>query len=91
MLETVWNTAPFNNRADWPADGSQLFVWSNGDSRGFSDHADYMFGWKGDALQRAMNGHTYVSAPMLTTQSIAQQNKCKVQDYVHENFDDCKP
>ncbi|TPX15346.1 uncharacterized protein E0L32_004623 [Thyridium curvatum] len=87
MLETVWDTSKFNNKADWPEDGSQPFVWSSGDSTGFSDHADYMFGWKDDSLQRAMDGHTYVSAPMLKTQTIAQQNKCTVRDMVNENFD----
>lgn len=49
-----------------------------------------MFGWKGDSLQKAMDGHTYVSAPMLKTQSIAEQNKCVAKDMVRENFDGCK-
>ncbi|KAK4228702.1 hypothetical protein QBC38DRAFT_414278 [Podospora fimiseda] len=87
LLETVWDTRQFNNKADWPEDGSQPFVWSSGDSTGFSSHADYVFGWKDDSLQRAMDGHTYVSAPMLKTQSISEQNKCQVKDMVRENFD----
>ncbi|KAK4460641.1 hypothetical protein QBC42DRAFT_253217 [Cladorrhinum samala] len=87
LLETVWDTRQFNNKADWPEDGSQPFVWSSGDSTGFSSHADYLFGWKADSLQKAMDGHTYVSAPMLKTQSIAEQNKCVVRDFVKENFD----
>jgi hypothetical protein len=37
-----------------------------------------------------MDGHTYVSAPMLKTQSIAEQNKCVAKDMVRENFDGCK-
>ncbi len=90
LLETVWDTSAFNNKADWPADGSQPFVWSNGDSTGFGSHADYVFGWKGDSLQKAMDAHTYVSAPMLKTQSIAEQNKCVAKDMVHEDFDGCK-
>jgi hypothetical protein len=24
LLETVWDTRAFNNKADWPADGSQV-------------------------------------------------------------------
>ncbi|KLU89850.1 hypothetical protein MAPG_08819 [Magnaporthiopsis poae ATCC 64411] len=87
LLETVWDTRQFNNKNDWPADGSQPFVWSSGDPTGFSHHADYLFGWKDDSLQRAMDAHTYVSAPMLKTQNIASQNKCKVKDYVGEKFD----
>ncbi|KAG7293539.1 hypothetical protein NEMBOFW57_003591 [Staphylotrichum longicolle] len=87
LLETVWDTSAFNKKEDWPADGSQPFVWSNGDSTGYGSHADYVFGWKADSLQKAMDAHTYVSAPMLKTQSIAEQNKCVAKDMVRENFD----
>lgn len=87
LLETVWDTKAFNNKADWPADGSQPFVWSSGDQTGYSTHADYVFGWKDNSLQKAMDGHTYVSAPMLKTQTIAQQNKCNVPDMVKEPID----
>ena len=31
MLETVWDTRPFNDKSLWPEDGSQPFVWSYGD------------------------------------------------------------
>lgn len=91
MLETVWDTSAFNNKADWPADGSQPFLWSSGDTTGYSTHADYLFGWKDNSLQKAMDAHTYVSAPTLKTQSIAQQNKCTVPLMVKENIDGCKP
>lgn len=91
LLETVWDTRQFNNidPSDF-ANGNQPFVWSSGDPTGFSDHADYVFGWKDDSLQKAMDGHTYVSAPMLKTQTVQQQNQCKVADMVHETFDGCK-
>ena len=90
LLETIWDTRAFNNKADWPEDGSQPFFWSNGDTSGYSSHADYVFGWKDDSLQKAMDGHTYVSAPTLKTQSAAVGNKCKVADMVNENLDGCK-
>jgi hypothetical protein len=90
LLETVWDTKAFNNKADWPTDGSQPFVWSSGDKTGYSTHADYVFGWKDNSLQKAMDGHTYVTAPMLKTQAIAQQNKCNVPDMVKETIDGCK-
>lgn len=90
LLETVWDTKQFNDKSIWPSDGSQPFVWSSGDKTGFSNHADYLFGWKGDALQRAMDSHTYVQTPTLKTQNIAAQNKCNVKDMVNENFDGCE-
>ena len=37
-----------------------------------------------------MDAHTYVSAPTLKTQSIANQNKCTVKDMVGEELDGCK-
>ncbi|KAI1323013.1 hypothetical protein F5Y16DRAFT_412910 [Xylariaceae sp. FL0255] len=88
LLETVWDTSQFNNidPLDF-ANGTQPFVWSSGDATGFFDHADYVFGWKDNALQQAMDGHTYVTAPMLTTQSVQLQNQCTVKDMVGEAID----
>lgn len=32
MFEIMWETSPFNAAEDWPEDGSQPFVYSNGDT-----------------------------------------------------------
>ncbi|KAH7119032.1 hypothetical protein B0J11DRAFT_440394 [Dendryphion nanum] len=87
--ETMWNTTMFNDKAQWPADGSQPFVWSFDDSKGIGTHGDYLFGWKGDALQRAMDSTSLISNN-LKTQTVAQANKCAIKTTVNEKIDGCK-
>ncbi|KAL2173004.1 uncharacterized protein P884DRAFT_288391 [Thermothelomyces heterothallicus CBS 202.75] len=87
MYETIWDTSQFNSKDLWPEDGSQPFVWSMDDTTGFGSHGDYVFGWKGDALQRAMDSPCYVKCPTLKTQSIDEMNKCSVPNVVDEVID----
>jgi hypothetical protein len=88
-FETMWNTTIFNDKSLWPTDGSQPFVWSFDDTKGYGTHGDYLFGWKGDALQRAMDS-TSLTGTNLKTQSVAQANKCSISNTVHEDIDSCK-
>ncbi|EGS19510.1 uncharacterized protein CTHT_0049820 [Thermochaetoides thermophila DSM 1495] len=91
-FETLWDTTEFNQW--WPEDGSQPFVLSygdGGDSLGYGTHADYVFGWKGDALQRAMDSDCMFqgceNGRPLKSQSVAQMNACRVKDFVGEDID----
>ncbi|KAG9235325.1 hypothetical protein BJ875DRAFT_422254 [Amylocarpus encephaloides] len=89
LFEVVWDTKKFNNKADWPTDGSQPFVWSFGDATGYANHADYVFGWKNDALQRLMDTPCVVNCPAANpkTQTTANMNKCSQNPVVDENID----
>lgn len=90
FFEVVWDTTKFNDKSLWPTDGSQPFVWSYGDPTGYGTHGDYVFGWKDDSLQKAMDNNCNINCPALKTQSIADGNKCTVKTTVPENIDDCK-
>ncbi|OAA61752.1 hypothetical protein SPI_04611 [Niveomyces insectorum RCEF 264] len=86
MYEVMWDTREFNDKALWPEDGSQPLVYSTGDRQGYSQHGDYIFGWKGDALQRAINnrcGNDHCA--VLEMQSSEEAMKCtKPQTAVDE-------
>ncbi|KAI0014916.1 hypothetical protein F4780DRAFT_133714 [Xylariomycetidae sp. FL0641] len=89
MYEVVWDTTQFNNANDWPTDGSQPFVFSQGDDTGYGQHADYVFGWKGDALQTAMDARGCMGAKCSTlkNQDIATARSCSVKKTVQEDED----
>ncbi|KAI1155808.1 hypothetical protein F4825DRAFT_447285 [Nemania diffusa] len=83
-FETVWDTRQFNSM--WQSGKPNPFVWSFEGSNGKGNHADYMFGWKGDALQRAMDKSEcfYDGCGSLTKQPMNTANKCTVKDMVGE-------
>jgi len=90
--ETLWDTTQFNDM--WPEDGSQPFILSFGDTHGYGTHADYVFGWKGDSLQRAMDSGCMFrdceNGNPLQSQPVAAMNACSVKDNVDENIDGCE-
>jgi hypothetical protein len=92
MYEVVWDTTPFNDKSLWPTDGSQPFYFSYGDNTGYGQHADYVFGWKGDALQKGMDASGCMGAKCgsMKTQTIDIAKQCNVKPTVAENHDGCK-
>ncbi|KAF9521307.1 hypothetical protein CPB83DRAFT_932329 [Crepidotus variabilis] len=91
--ETLWDTAQFNSM--WPSGAANPFVLSFGDKQGYGTHADYVFGWKGDSLQRAMDSGCMFQAcengNPLKSQSVQAMNACSVSRMVNENIDGWLP
>ncbi|KAF2710783.1 hypothetical protein K504DRAFT_403703 [Pleomassaria siparia CBS 279.74] len=90
MLEVVWDTTKFNNKADWPTDGSNPFYLSHGDNTGYGQHADYVFGWKDKSLQKAMDTSNCFGAGTcggLKVQALDAATKCAVKPVVNEDRD----
>ncbi|KAG6358920.1 hypothetical protein INS49_012440 [Diaporthe citri] len=89
-FETVWDTSKFNSM--WPSGTPNPYVWSfEGTAAG--THADYMFGWKGDSLQRAMNKSEcfYDGCGSITKQQMSVANQCTIKQTVQEETDGWLP
>lgn len=93
MFEVLWDTKQFNN-LEWPTDGSNPLVWSFGDATGYANHADYIFGWKDDSLQKVLDSpcyfYTNCSEYGHKLQSVDDMNECSQKAVVNEDIDGCK-
>ncbi|KAG4415653.1 hypothetical protein IFR04_011212 [Cadophora malorum] len=87
MYEVLWDTRSFTKDL-WPEDGSQPFVWSTGDSKGYSQHGDYVFGWKDDSLQRAMDARCNNDVcTALKSQTADEAMKCTKAQMVNDDLE----
>lgn len=61
------------------------------DSTGYGQHGDYVFGWKENVLQNALNAGCFgATCKALKTQTFDVANKCAVPNKVAEQVDGCK-
>lgn len=90
MYEVTWDTTQFQK--EWPTDGSQPLYLSYGDNTGYGQHADYVFGWKGDELQKGMDASGCMGAKCkdMVNQAIDTAKQCSVKSTVHEDHEGCK-
>jgi hypothetical protein len=89
MYEIMWDTGRYKNTA-WYGANKQPFVYSFGDAVGYGQHGDYVFGWKGDALQKAMDALpsgkcANANCGVLKVQSASTAEQCKKAQQVPEN------
>ncbi|KAK0701411.1 hypothetical protein B0T21DRAFT_388234 [Apiosordaria backusii] len=90
MLEIRWDTAEFNDPDLWPEEPCrQPFLWSFGDRLGYGHHGDYIFGWRGDSLQRTFDSLSCSGDQIcgMPTQIIAKANECAIEPRVEEEVD----
>jgi len=89
MYELMWNVTSFADKSMWPAEGNP-FVYSM-NIGGAAAHGDYVFGWEGDSLQKAMdnscNLNTNCPKAGLVAQSDSAYSSCTKKQQAPEAVD----
>ncbi|KAF2182302.1 hypothetical protein K469DRAFT_587248 [Zopfia rhizophila CBS 207.26] len=90
MYELMWNVTTFADKSLWPTDGSSPFVYSM-NVGGPAAHGDYVFGWKDNSLQLAMDKNCNLNrdcpAAGLHASQPAEYNACTVPQQAPEEVD----
>jgi hypothetical protein len=90
MYELMWNVSTFADKSLWPTDGSRPFVYSM-NLGGSAAHGDYVFGWKDNSLQMAMDKNCNLNrdcpAAGLHAQTPDQYNACTKKQQSPEEVD----
>ncbi|KAI1424297.1 hypothetical protein F5Y12DRAFT_715442 [Xylaria sp. FL1777] len=90
MYELMWDVHEFADSADFPTDGSNPYIYSM-NVGGSAAHGDYLFGWEGDTLQKAMdnscNLNTDCPRAGITAQTESVYSACTVPQQAPEAVD----
>ncbi|KAI1487419.1 hypothetical protein F5X96DRAFT_149321 [Biscogniauxia mediterranea] len=90
MYELMWNVTEFTNLPDFPTDGSNPYIYSM-NMGGSAAHGDYLFGWEGDSLQKAMDSGCNLNqdcpAAGIHAQTPAEYNACTKEQQAPEEVD----
>jgi len=90
MYELMWNVNEFADKSQWPTDGSPPFVYSM-NIGGSAAHGDYVFGWEGDTLQKAMDNGCNLDATCskagITKQADSAKDACTEPQQAVETVD----
>jgi len=93
MYELMWNTSTFMDKSIFPSDGSNPFIYSM-NRGGAAAHGDYVFGWKDNSLQLAMDNGCNLNKACpkagLTVQTPEQYSACTKKQQAPEPVDGCK-
>ncbi len=93
MYELMWNTSSFMDKSIFPTDGSNPFIYSM-NRGGAAAHGDYVFGWKDNSLQLAMDKNCNLNkdcpAAGLHAQTPEVYNACTKKQQAPESVDGCK-
>ncbi|KAI0425753.1 hypothetical protein F5Y09DRAFT_346378 [Xylaria sp. FL1042] len=90
MYELMWDTHEFADSADFPTDGSNPYIYSM-NVGGSAAHGDYLFGWEGDTLQKAMDNQCNLNTDCpragITAQTESVYSACTVPQQAPETVD----
>ncbi|KAK1835076.1 hypothetical protein QBC39DRAFT_170053 [Podospora conica] len=88
FYETYWDTQKFASRMQGVVGKESPFVFSNGDTTGFSAHADFLAGWDETALQQIIDncnvGHESLHTCPGLIGGVNTNNNCKATCPVQE-------
>ncbi|KAI1346710.1 hypothetical protein F5Y01DRAFT_330474 [Xylaria sp. FL0043] len=90
MYELMWDVHEFADSADFPTDGTNPYIYSM-NVGGSAAHGDYLFGWEGDTLQKAMDNQCNLNTDCpkagITAQAESVYSACTVPQQAPEQVD----